>query len=416
MRRAFLLFVAAVTVASGLAWRGPALGQTKRDAAVQSVLDERVRAVKAKDRAAFLSTIDSNAREFAEAQGRWFDRIGSIQLADYALSLETDENPDLVRRRDRERYDTDVMVVVVEEKIRIDGFDERAALHGQFLTFVRRGEAWLIASDRDLEDLGLNSARHPWDFGEIQTRRSEHFLIIFHPSEAASADALLALAEQSLADVDRIWRSPWSKRTVIYVPSSSDELEKLLDATVDVDNFVAFATGSVDRNEGWNNAASRVILNPGNFLRFSASGQRSIFAHELLHIATRIDSGPHVNLMVEEGLAQLAEPGGAAELARVARAAVTRGASLHLPEDLEFVSGSSDEIGFAYHRAFSALTFLRTRFGVDKLGEFYKQLGGVRIEPGTGRYHFEQTLRKVFGLTVEEFEREWVRFAASSSA
>lgn len=374
---------------------------------IQELLDRRGEAVRTRDQASFLAGLDTQATTFVQSQQSWFQRIGVLPLGEYSLRANLDEDPDLTRAQDRKKYGAETVVAAVEERMKIDGFDRVPLLNRQFLTFVRRDQEWGIASDSDLDDLGLNTSRHLWDFGAVQIQRSTHFMLLLHESEADLASTLLPLAEQALSDVDRIWKRDWNHQVVVYLPASNAELEKILDLTVDVGNFVAFATNSIDRREAWAPTAPRIVLNLNNFRRYTPQGQRSIFSHELLHVATRDASGPFVNLMIEEGLAQLAEPGGAPDLARVRQRA--RDASgLTLPEDPEFVSGTGSEIIFAYQRAFSVFDFLSRRFGLEEVSEFYASLGMARIEPGTSEYHLDRNLKAVFGLTRHELETEWI--------
>jgi hypothetical protein len=199
----------------------------------------------------------------------------------------------------------------------------------------------------------------------------------------------------------------------IFVPSSSEELVRLLGAPIDVSNFVAFASATIDRSSGWDLTGVRVLLNPPNFLSYSAEGRRSIFTHELLHVATRGAAGPFIPAFLEEGLAQLAEVAGSSQLARLAVGSARIEA--RVPEDEEFSSGDAQEIGAAYRRSLSSILYLRDRFGVEGLNRFYQRYGAVRVEPGTAEYHLERALTEALGLTRAQFEEGW-RAAATARA
>lgn len=375
---------------------------------IQRVLDERAKAVGTRDEPSFLSTVDESATEFFRAQQSWIRRISSIPIVDYSLRVDLDESPELTRKRDIDRWGPDTRVVVVEERFKIQGFDRLGALNVHFFTFTSNGgDALRISSDSDVSDFGLNSARQPWDFGDVISTTSERFMVVTHPGDSDFATTLLGLAESAMEEVDRIWRSDWHKRVVVFVPANRQELEKLLDTTVDVSNFVAFAASAVNRREGWEPGSARIILNRENFAKFSAQGQRAVFAHELLHVATREASGPFVSLSVEEGLAQLAEPLGSVATPSLRRQVARGEFKGTLPEDVDFVSGSGDDISLAYQTSFSALEFLRKKLGEQRLVEFYEKLGSARMEPGTARFHLDRILREVPGLGLQDFEREW---------
>lgn len=374
---------------------------------IQVLLDQRAASVAARDRNAFLETVDPSAADFRTSQALWFDRIGSIPVSDYSLQLDLDESPELTRTKDRDRFGPSALVAAVEERYRVEGFDDRPVLGGLFFTFVVSEEGWRIASDGGVDDLGLYSARHPWDFEEVRTATSDHFAIVFHPGDEARADSFLGLAEEALPQVDRIWMQEWGRRVVVYLPSSLRELERILDVTHDLGPFVAVATASVDTDAGWEISAPRVVLHRENFLRHTRAVKRSIFAHELLHVASFSVTGPFMPTFVDEGFARLAESDQDRSLRGVfSRQTFEEG----LPESVDFISGGSAGINRAYLKAFSAAAFFRERWGIDKLNELYKTIGAARIEPGTRRYHFDRAIRLVGEVSMEEFQAEWVKY------
>ncbi len=381
-----------------------------RDEEISSLLERRAGAVNARDRGAFLASIDPAATEFAAAQGARFDRMGTLPVLDYSLESEMERMGELTRAADRRRYGSAVVVAPVEEQFRIQGFDELPASNDHYYTFVKRAGGWRIASDSDLLDLGLASARQPWDFGPVQLFSSNHFLLVVHPDEARFAPQLLRLAEEALPKVDQVWGRPWSKRVPIFVPSSREELEGLLNVTFDVSNFVAFASASLDREAGWRFTGARIILNRANFLRHTPSSRREIFAHELAHVATREASGPFVPIFMEEALAELAS----ANLDTSHLETRVRSGSFdrRLPDDLEFRSGGGRAIYLSYQEALSVALFVRDRFGAEAFGRLYEALGAARVEAGTRKYHLDRVLTETLGMSLSDFEREWGSYVA----
>lgn len=86
--------------------------------------------------------------------------------------------------------------------------------------------------------------------------------------------------------------------------------------------------------------------------------------------------------------------------------------SRRLPEDVEFVSGTPEEIQTSYEKASSALAFMRSRFGVDGVERFYRAYGSAKVAPGTARYHVDQAFRAALGLTLDDFEQQWAQRVA----
>jgi hypothetical protein len=386
----------------------PSFAPGSRARQLQDVLDARAEAVRSRERGAFLQTVDAEEKDFAEAQATWFERMATLPVADYRLELDDEE--DLTRSRDGERYGDPVVVAPVTERLRFEGSGDNPLAGTLFLTFVRRGGRWRIASDSGVEDLGLVSTRHPWDFGTVVVRRSEHFLLVLHPDEEPFAEQLLAEAEQAIPDVRRVWLQPWDMRVPIEVPSSGEELEAYLGGGLDVSKFVAFAISSYDPENDWRWDGSRVVLNRANFLVHPSEVRRSILAHELTHVASVGSRGPFDAIFVDEGLADLAA--GLAGGPQLDRQIATGTFNRRIPEDFEFVSGTQEEILVAYQKSSSAFAHMRSRYGVEGINRFYQAYGSVKVAPGTDRYHLDRAFRDGLGISLETFEQEWGRSVA----
>lgn len=411
LRWLWLGWILALALMSGAA--AEARGQdSSRKHEIDELLAARSASVAAGDRDGFLRSVDPGAGVFLAAQQAWFDQLRPVPIDGYRLELDLEEAPEFTRERDRKKYGREAIVALVEERFRIKDFDEHPVTNSLFYTFVKKADGWRIASDSDLEDLGIFSSRQPWDFGPVSISRSPHFLLVVHPSDSNRAGSLLSAAESALPQVRRVWRGPWSERVPIYVPASENELARLLDATFDVRNFVAVAVSSVDLDEGWH-PVSRVIVNPQNFLRRTAAVQTTILTHELVHVATRQASGPHLMNMVEEGLAQYAESERPAPMSKLNDDLRRAGFDGVLPEDSDFFTGGGVAIRRSYLEALSAITYFVDRYGIDRLGQFYSALGSARIEPGIAAYHLDQALRSVAGISFADFEREWAEAVRS---
>jgi hypothetical protein len=372
---------------------------------IQALLDARAEAVARKDLKAFMATVDPGNEEFRASQEAWFRRFVQLPVEGYSLTSTLPELGELTRAQDRERHGNSAMVVRVDERYRLAGYDRRADLNQLVYTFVSRSGNRLIAGDTALDDLGLFSERQPWDFGDILVLESEHFLAVFHPGDRTAAQSTLQQAEQGLTQVGRGWPREWSRRSVIYIPAGVGELEGLLGVVFDVSNFVAFAASAVDLAEAWDLVGYRVVVNPANFLRYGPRLRTEILAHELVHVATRESSGPFVPNWVEEGIAQLAESTPQPDLGPL----VASGRfTATVPEDYRFTSGSNQDIFQTYRESLSALAFMRDTFGLEEVGEYYAALGRARIEPGTGDYHVNRAMREVLGMGIGEFQTAWL--------
>jgi hypothetical protein len=195
---------------------------------------------------------------------------------------------------------------------------------------------------------------------------------------------------------------------VILVPASQAEVARLIQATFELEHFVAFAYSTVDTEHDFRLTGNRIILNPPAVRNTDSSAVRTILAHELTHIATRPASGPFVPVFVDEGLAEyVAYKGSPASLSFISSEVAAGSFDGLLPADYQFTTGSGTDIYRAYQKAESAVKFFVDRWGIAKFDRFYRLLDGERVAPGTTRYHVSSALRKTVGMGYGGFQKAW---------
>jgi hypothetical protein len=381
-------------------------------AAIDSLLERRAVAVVAGDEEAFMATVARTSEAFVDRQRRLFARMRDLPLDSYALEVDWARYGDLMRGSDRSRYPDaeSVAIPVTEERYTLQGFDARPAAEDIFYTFVEMDGEWLIAEDTDLDDLTLFSARHPWDFHPQRVTRRGHFLLL-EPMCRNCPDAppgALSLARSALARVGDYWSSPWRKRVPIVIPASASDLKRMLQATFDVRDFVAFAYSTVEVNRGIEYTGHRILLNPDAFVGRGSGSTLEILAHELLHVASRYRSGPFVPTFVEEGIAEYVgrdqRPGALSFFDfDVATGAFDR----RLPDEYQFSTGTGTDIFRSYQKSYAAITFFIERWGLARFRRFYSALGRPDIAPGTVGYHIDRAMERSIGLSLDQFERAW---------
>lgn len=394
-----------------------ATAQTETDdrASIQDVLDARAAAIVDRDRSAFLATLAPDSRDFVARQEAFFDRVTDLPLASYRLIVLWDRYGDLARPSDRAKYEgaDAVSIPLTEERYRIRGFDRDDAVEDVYFTFVERDDEWLIAEDDDLEDLTLYSGRHLWDFGSIEQERSRHLLQLSHPCRAdrscpSTSHDYLALAERALERVESFWHAPWDRDMVLLIPNDESELRRLIQATFDLDDFVAFAYSSVDVSRSIEYTGHRMIVNPKAFVGRSDETVIGIIAHEMLHVASRYSSGPFVPFFVEEGIAEYVGTAAGAGTLAFFEGEVSAGRfDGRLPDDYQFTVGSGTDIYRSYQKSLSAVRFFIDRWGLRDFIRFYRLLGSKKLVPGTATYHVSTVLKKVTGLDLDAFEKAW---------
>ncbi|MCA1707052.1 MAG: hypothetical protein LC808_28810, partial [Actinobacteria bacterium] len=375
--------------------------------------------IMSRDRAAFLETLDRSSSAFVQRQENLFDWMKPVPLSSYELTATWDRYGDMVRPSDVARYPeaSEVAIPVTEERYAIAGFDPQRAAEDIFYTFVKVEGRWLIAEDTDLDDLSFYSARHLWDFGPIDVDRSRHFLLLSHPCDGSSdgttggcqpfSQGVVDIAERSLQRTESLWSLPWKDHVVILVPGSSDELSRIIQATFELDDFVAFAYSTVDVEGGYAYTGHRIILNPSSIAGRGEMETMQILSHELTHVASRPSAGPFIPIFIEEGVAEYVGYGGRPSLSffdeRVAAGLFDR----ELPEDFEFLTGGGTAIYNSYQEGQSAVRFFVNSYGLKTFLRLYEVLGRGRIEPGLSRWHVDRALRKTIGIGFNAFEEAW---------
>lgn len=405
----------ALVVATALPGALAAATQVKYRAGIRKMLDVRAAAVMSRDRGAFMSTVATSSPSFRRRQARWFTAVTKLPLESYDLTAAWGRYGDLVRARDRAAHsDADrVDIPVTEERYKIKGFDGAPVEDDVFYTFVEQRGRWMVGSDADLSDLGLQSSRQLWDFGPISLQRSPHFLLISHPCSAPIGCArlpsdMLALAEKALQRVDRYWPMSWRHRIVIAAPTTAAELKRILQATFDVNKFVAFAYSSEDIEHGLRFIGRRIILNWNTIAGRTSDSLLTILAHELTHVATRSVAGPQIPTFVDEGIAEYvgynADPASLSYLDSVVKAGSFDG---KLPRDYQFTTGSGTDIFLSYQKAESAVRFFIDRWGVTRFVKFYTSLGRERVVGGTPAFHLNRALQGAIGVGLTRFQKLW---------
>ena len=371
-------------------------------AAVQAVLDDREAAIRAGDAEVFMRTVDPAAPPaFREAQARHFEGLRSLPLESFSLVADLEDSGDLAVAAEGRYGGAPVFLPRTRQVYRLAGYDDRDAVDELWLTFVQRAGRWYVGGDSDLEAVGVESDRQLWDFGPVQAHRGDHVLVLSHPEQAARASAVAAMAEEAVATFAGLWDQPWSGRVPLVLPGSVGELERVLESTVDLDNFVAFASYAEVRDEGYETTAPRVFVQDDRLARYGRPYQVATLVHELVHVASAHLTGPFVPVWVHEGVADWTaddrSPGGPRP----------PGGDERLPRDHELSTGTQSSIVRSYDESRAAISLLAARRGPSAPTAFFRALGSARVEPGSVDHHVDDALRRAAGVTLGDLERDW---------
>jgi hypothetical protein len=373
-----------------------------RTAAVERLLATRARAIRARDRALFASTLDPFRKGFAKRQQQVFDALRDIPLAEWRYELDP-----AVTAPPPGGYAGETWAPKVVLHHRIRGYDVTPSRTEQWFTFVRRGDDWVIASDTDVEGDGRRTGRDVWDFGRVMVVHGASSIVLGHAADGYLLRDVARRSDDAVPRVSAVWGTRWPRKVVVVVPSTQDEAVAILGDGEDLSRIAAVAVSTLATDGP---AGSRVVVNPANFRRLGPTGRRVVLTHEVTHVATRDAGAVGLPTWVVEGFADYVGYLGTGlpkrlicqELAVDVRAGRVPRA---LPANDDF-DGANPRLAQAYESAWLAVHLIADREGQPALVRFYRRVAGGDPLP--------QALHDATGLTATEFTRAWRRYVRES--
>ncbi|WP_460460451.1 hypothetical protein, partial [Angustibacter peucedani] len=394
----------------------PSVGAPDRDQqqldALTAVLDARRRAVLDHDRDAWLATVDPQSTTFRDEQGAVFDNLRAVPFRDWTYQY-LGRAPDLSSQRVAQ-LGGEVWVARVLAGYRLRGYDTTSSDVEQYLTVVRRGSAWFIASTED-----GGTAPQPWDLGRVRVARGDRVLVI----GTASPSTLGLYAEagdRAVARVSEVWGRAWSRHAVLVAPRTQAEFGQLLLRSKDgLSQVAAVTTGdlggeSTDATTG-RAGNDRVVINPGAFARLGATGRRVVLTHEMTHVAVRQSTATSVPIWLSEGFADFVGYRGTGVTRRVGAgdllAQVRAGhAPRTLPTTADF-DPTRTTIAPSYSASWLACSLIADTYGTSKLVALYRRAASTR--PGTAPdpdAQLRSAFPAVLGRSEQGFTADWRRY------
>jgi len=407
------------------------------------LLDQRARAARTGDLAAWTGVLDPGAVAFRVSQQAALRRLRLLPISSFTYQVIGADAVSVPPSTGPSGRAVRTYLVHARLHYRL-AKDSRDVLREQYLTMVARSGGWFLTGDAD-----ARTQRALWDLGELQVRAGRRCLVIgVGPVPAAQVTATADIADAAAADVDAVWGTSGPRSAVIVVPSDRATLAAVLDRpdADTLDQVAAVTSGEVGPGDGTAGpqaakadrgggaVADRVIVNPGPFDRLTDVGRHVVLAHELTHVATRATARIPPPLWVEEGFANYVayhrwptlNPKSIAEdtLKRVRLGTASPG--LPAAEDFD---PSRSSIAAAYADAWLAFRLMaRTGRSEDPriAVAFYRVAAGLPVggaaSPGgtaagsAGAADADAALRAAFrqvlGTTLGAFETRWRAYRA----
>ncbi|GAA2045970.1 hypothetical protein GCM10009839_57750 [Catenulispora yoronensis] len=389
--------LAARCVASSTASAAPSEQDVRAGAA--ATLAARAVAVTDHDKAAYLATDAPGA--FRDADGRRFDNLGALPLAEWSMQLADAQPAALARAAARHVYQ-------VTETYQLSGVDYQPVTVTRYLTFVQKGGKWLLSSDADGAAAGLHADTEIWDQGPVSVVRGARSLVIGMGGDQR-LKPFADLADHAADKAAKVWGAAgWSGDVVVLVPSTQGQVEDLLNATAGSLQGVVAVTAGEGGKPLTGAPASRVLINPDAFNAEAPDAWQFFLDHELTHVATRAWTTPAMPLWLSEGAADYtgylnSTITGDRKFLELANAVAGGWKPQDLPTTDDF-HGSGDAVSRTYQISHLACAYLAEKYGQAKLVAFYQAVGSA---PEGTADPVGDAFRTVLGTTTKDFTVKW---------
>jgi hypothetical protein len=386
---------------------------TIRMAAAQDLLSARAAAVKARNKGAWMATVDVPAAAFRARQSVAFDNLIRLPLGQFTYG-EMQAAPELAATR-AARLGPKAWAAKAPGTYTLAGYDRAPRSFEATYTLVERPGGWRIADDTD----GA-TAMQVWDLPRMRVVRGRSGIVIGNAPEARMRD-YSTIADAAVSRVTAVWGKDWNSHVVMVTPSTTQEFAKLLLRSADagLDQVAAITQGVID--SGQRAQGDRVVINPKAFTALQSIGRRVVITHELTHVAARSSTTRQVPIWLSEGMADyLGYSGLDLPRARVAADLLTlvrqgKGPK-GLPTEADF-DPARTKIAPFYAASWLAVSRLADLYGQAKVVAFYRSVAGgitvstaIESDPVAIAVHAFPTS---FGVTQPKFVTGWKRYLTS---
>lgn len=377
-----------------------------RTRVLREMLQRRAAAVRNRDQAAFMATVDPKADPaFVAAQAAQFANLGGVPLS--AWSYEVDASAVAVPPN-RPGDPAQLWAPRTTLRYALDGADTVPTSRPLGYLYAYRDGRWYVASDDELGSDAERTWRGPWDFGPCAAVTVPSGLVLGHDGQQDLMASLAQDLDGAVAAVTEVWGTEWSQRAAVVLPASIEEMRELVGPAFAVDGIAAAAVADKVDTSTRTAIGQRVVLNPDQAAKLSASARRIVLRHEITHVAARASTVDGAPMWLLEGFADYVGYRGSGLAPREAAPDLVRslregGRLPVLPADGDFAGGNS-QLDLAYQLAWSAALHVVDLAGEQGLVRLYRLAAGG---PATGQPAVDDALLQVVGMDLTGFVASW---------
>jgi hypothetical protein len=367
-----------------------------RNPALQALLDRRAKAVREKNKTAFMADVDRTDASFVRKQELEYDNLTKLPLVEFTYQLEEFVQYDeLISTQLRGRFRSMVRAPGVDVRYRIDGVDGTPVATPWVPVFGFTGGGWRVVGEANGKQLPLGINGQPWDAGAIAVVTSRRVVAVMSAEDAGRAPTLLKMSESALDRVAAVRPNGWAGKVLVTAVQDSAIFDTYFGDSPDrVNQVAAIAVPYYSLVPAWHRearyTATRVVFNPSQLTADDVE-----LAHDLTHEFTHAAMGPvtsdHTPLWLVEGFAEYV-PFKTEHVSTQALHRVLSGLSSgSLPDSTTFYNEPRN-----YVLGWLACRLIAETYGEAKLVQLYENLSNGSAD-----------LRQTLGVDEATFTKQW---------
>jgi hypothetical protein len=397
------------------------------DREISNVITARAKAVRDRNKAAFMAGIDTRDKAFRQRESDEYDNLIKLRLSTFELIPLRGGVEALVLRDSpiRSVFPNGIRAFKVTVRYAVQGVDQSPLAVPWIPIFGQVDGAWKLGGEMVLSEkadtgrvvsaaaLPGGTGGNPWQGGPISVIDGKHVTVVVSEDNADIAHDLLSLADRAADRVIAQRKAGWSQHILVTALSGADVYESYFVYDINgPENFAALAIPFFDIVPSYDvthepvYAGSRVVFNPSQ-LSEDRTWLSIVLTHEFTHVALGPYTVPTTPRWLVEGIAEYVgyssvDVDWSAVADELAKEKITK-----MPDDRGFYDNSAN-----YEASWMMCRMIAKTYGEDKLFALYEHF---RDADGNGRTAWDRATQSVLGASLSRLESQYRAFSQNPS-